>query len=310
MNKKLSHAFTMLELIFVIVVMGIIGKFGVEFLAQAYNGFIHSKISSDLQANSSSAVKFIANRLQYRIKDSVIARETDNSFSGLASYSAATAPVLEWVGTDIDGFRGDDNSPYWSGIISLNPADSNITLLTSPNTNTTNINNLINILSGGDSGINDAALYFIDSTSDIVNGYGWDFSTGAFTDQNQTMHPINASGLTGFSPAVGNFSGVAISEYYKLAWTAYAVGIVNYDTTDDKNTGTLTLWYDYQPWNGDTYLTKADGTATKSQTIMENVSTFQFMAIGSLIKIQVCSNSDLLENENEEYSVCKEKTIY
>lgn len=309
MNRKMSHAFTMLELIFVIVVMGIIGKFGVEFLAQAYNSFIHAKINTNLQANSSSAVKFIASRLQYRIKDSVIAREMDDTFFGLSGYSGTTAPILEWIATDIDGFRG-DASPYWSGIIDLsNAATSNPNLLVSPDTNTSAINDLIVTLSGGvgNSDISDAALYFMDSTSDIQTGYGWNHATGTITDQNQTMHPINASGVNGFSPAVGDFSNVAVSEYYKLTWTAYAVGIADYNVgvNAGKNVGTLTLWYDYQPWNGEDYKTEA-----KTQTIMENVSTFQFMAIGSLIKIQVCSNSDLLKDEGEEYSICKEKTIY
>jgi len=41
---KTRAAFTMIELIFVIVVMGIIGKFGVEFLAQAYKSFIFSSV--------------------------------------------------------------------------------------------------------------------------------------------------------------------------------------------------------------------------------------------------------------------------
>ena len=313
MNKKMSRAFTMLELIFVIVIMGIIGKFGVEFLAQAYNNFIHAKVNNDLQANSTSAVEFVANRLQYRIKDSVIARESNNTFFGLAGYDDETAPILEWVATDIEGFRG-DTTPYWSGIIDLS-AESNATLLTSPGTNTASINNLIITLSGGagNSDFNDTALYFIDSTSDVRTGYGWDFSTGAFTDQTKSMHPINSgTNPDEFIPAAGtgNFSNVDVSEYYKLAWTAYAVGIDAGDYNETEKTGTLTLWYDYQPWNGDTYKTKADGTETKSQIIMENVSTFQFMAIGSLIKIQVCSNSDLLKDEGEEYSICKEKTIY
>jgi len=39
---------------------------------------------------------------------------------------------------------------------------------------------------------------------------------------------------------------------------------------------------------------------------MENVDTFRFKAIGSIVKIQVCIKTDLVED----YSLCKEKTIY
>ena len=314
MNKKTLKAFTMIELIFVIVIMGILAKFGVEFLAQAYNSFIHSKINNTLQGQSETAVEFVANRLQYRIKDSVIARESNDSFSGLSGYSARTAPILEWVGSDIEGFRG-DSMPHWSGVIDF--AQSTAFSLKSPETNTTAIDVLIDVLSDTNSSINDAALYFVDSDNDVKNGYGWDFATGPFTDQNGTvMHPIkkHATLEDVFIPrnantgAENNLTNVDVSDYYKLAWTAYAVGISDYNTTDGKNTGTLRLYYDYQPWNGDTYLHKRNGAETKSQIIMQDVSTFQFMAIGSLIKIQVCVKSNLLKDE--EYSICKEKTIY
>lgn len=314
MNKKTLKAFTMIELIFVIVIMGILAKFGVEFLAQAYNSFIHSKINNTLQGQSETAVEFVANRLQYRIKDSVIARESNDSFSGLSGYSARTAPILEWVGSDIEGFRG-DSMPHWSGVIDF--AQSTAFSLKSPETNTTAIDVLIDVLSDTNSSINDAALYFVDSDNDVQNGYGWAFGGGALTDQNgSVMHPIKAGTfIDEFVPRIGgtttdnNLTNVDVSDYYKLAWTAYAVGIDNYDkydpvtNPDGNNTGDLTLWYDYQPWDGENYKTSA-----KKQIIMQDVSTFQFMAIGSLIKIQVCVKSNLLKDE--EYSICKEKTIY
>ncbi len=69
----------MIELIFVIVIMGIIGKFGVEFLAQAYRSFISTTVNHNLQSSSASAVEFVSTRLQHRIKASTIARETNAS---------------------------------------------------------------------------------------------------------------------------------------------------------------------------------------------------------------------------------------
>ena len=317
-------AFTMIELIFVIVVMGIVGKFGVEFLAQAYKSFIFSSVNNELQANSEMAVESIAAKLQFRIKDSIIGRRSDNfaSFEAVASVPIAQARdynILEWVGSDIEGFRG-DTLPYWSGIIDLDPSKAlGSTTFISPETNTTALNTLISILSNTGSGINDAALYFIGSDSDIKTGYGWDGNISGITNQNATMHPINSvvGQPTQFITGNGaDFTGVDVFEYYQLAWTAYAVGIDNYDrydaatNPDGTNTGDLTLWYDYQPWKGERYddnaTNNAAGHVTKSAIIMENVSTFQFKAVGSVIKIQVCANSDLVED----YSLCKEKTIF
>jgi len=300
---KLRNAFTMIELIFVIVVMGIIGSFGAEFLAQSYNSFIFSKINNTLQSNSATAVEFIASRLQHRIKDSVIARTGDGVAPvALGSAGGESYVILEWISTDIDGFRG-ATQPYWSGIIDLGAPSASATRLVSPGTDTDQIDALIFKLSHETKGIDDAALYFIGSNSDI-NDFGWNATT-AITDQTFIMHPIDADDTTGalddFKSSTGtNFSG-DIYEYYKLAWTANA--IVYTPGTD--NMGTLTYWYNYQPWNGTANNNYTDGDHA---IIMEGVDTFQFMGIGSIIKIQVCTKSNLITEET--YSLCKEKTIF
>ncbi|MBA3025141.1 MAG: type II secretion system protein [Sulfurimonas sp.] len=304
---RLRPAFTMLELIFVIVIMGIIGKFGVEFLAQAYRNFISSTINNTLQANSANAVEFIASRLQYRIKDSIIARTGETTtFTPLADASGETFVVLEWVSSDIDNFRA-TTTPNWSGIIDLDAGNAN--LLVSPATNTTDINSTIFALSHGNSGVNDAALYFIGSNQDI-DGYGWNGT--ALADQNgSVMHPIkqgtNANEFVprnGATNATNSFTGVNVYEYYQLTWTANAVVMENYNA--GTKMGDLVFYYDYQPWNGEMFYTA--GQNIKKFTIMENVSTFQAMAIGSIVKIQLCTKSDLMIEET--YSLCKEKTIF
>ena len=295
-------AFTMIELIFVIVVMGIIGKFGVEFLAQAYKSFIFSKINHELQSTSEQTVEFIAARLQNRIKDSVIARTgAVSTFTPIQGASGNTYKVLEWIASDEDGFRG-TTKPLWSGIIDLENNSSSTTVLVSPETNTTASAALITILSNSQSTFNNSALYFIGSNNDI-NAYGWDGT--AITDQFSVMHPITsvagANNEDKFAPAVGNFSGIDVYEYYKLSWTANAVVMENYDTTTKM--GNLYFYHNYQPWNGEKYYDNND--SDHKSLIMENVSTFQFISIGAIMKIQVCTKSRLVE----EYSLCKEKTV-
>lgn len=288
-------AFTMLELIFVIVIMGIVGKFGVDFLAQAYSNYIYSQVNNSLQAKGEMAVESIASRLKYRIKDSIIARSDSSNFQSLASSDLdANARVLEWIGSDFDGYRG-TTRPLWSGIIDLD--DSNSTLLSSPETNTTTLNELIGVLShSSGTSINDAALYFIGSNTNIVTGYGWDGNLSDINAQLGSMHPINASPQENkFQNASGtnSFSGIDVYEYYKLAWSAYAI---EHNTTSNE----LRLYYDYQPWQGESY---SDG---QSSLLMQDIDTFRFKSSGSVIKIQVCVSTDLVE----EYSLCKEKTIF
>lgn len=292
---KNKSAFTLLEMVFVIVIAGVIGKFGVEFFLNSYQNFIFTSVNHTLEQNSQSAVEFIASRAQYRIKNSTIARKADGTFEGINNPDGTDYTILEWIGSDVEGFLGNSaatpNLPNWSGVIDLNLGDA--TKIVSPMSSTTAINDLIDTLSNGDSSIADAALYFIGSNQDI-NGYGWN---SEITDQNQVMHPITAGANENefvSSTGVIDFSGVDVYEFYTLAWSAYAVVL---DGTD------LKFYYGYQPWKGESYTSEK----AKSYLIMENVSTFKFVAIDNIIKIQVCVQSDVISNE--EYSICKEKTV-
>ena len=72
---------------------------------------------------------------------------------------------------------------------------------------------------------------------------------------------------------------------------------------NSNNDGNLTLYYGYQPWNGQTYL------QGKSQVIMQNVDTFRFRTLGDLIKVQLCVR-DANVSRDGGYSICKEKTVF
>ena len=256
-------AFTMIELVFVIVVIGIIAKFGVEFLIKAYDAYINSAVQNRLQTQTELALEQVANRLQYRIKPSVIVRN-----SGLTAYLAlsnatGSETILEWVGYDIDGFRG-TSVPNWSGFIDLNSSTGSI--LNSPATDTGAENTMISLLSNGTAGINNAAIFFIGANTDI-NGFGWDGV--AINDQNHTMHPITSDSTpTHILPNGGTFSGTDVYEFYQLAWTAYALV---YSGTNNSNATT----YINQLDSGDTTPSKlfdTNGSVPLMSTGIANVT--------------------------------------
>ncbi|MDD2358477.1 MAG: type II secretion system protein [Thiovulaceae bacterium] len=71
--------------------------------------------------------------------------------------------------------------------------------------------------------------------------------------------------------------------------------------------GNLTLCYNYRPWLGETYQTaQANGTCS---LIMQDVDTFQYKAVGDLIKVQMCVKDGNISSDGG-YSICKEKTIF
>ena len=113
-------AFTMVELIFVIVVVGILAKFGTDLYLQITEGYARSLYINELQTKSANAVQTIANRLTYRIKDSIRAGATT------AAENTISSSYIKWKGMDIDGW----NAGGWSGIVDLQA--SSATQLSSP----------------------------------------------------------------------------------------------------------------------------------------------------------------------------------
>lgn len=280
----MRKGFTLLELVFVIVIFGIMSKFGADILYKIYENYVYSNTFNKLQNQSETAVKQIANRLQYRIKDSTIARDDNLATTSAEPIGSNSGDelVLEWLGTDIDGWRGTIDTtasigPDWSGFIDLE--DSNVSALSSPGTLYTSVN---------------GAIFFIGSDVDLSSNFGWD---AAINNQTASMHPISydATGkIIDNTTGATNFTNVDVYEYYQFSKSAYAVSLEGTD---------LYFYHDYTPWSGQRL-----SAGTKS-LIMENVSTFQFTSMGDILVIQVCVSDGNVTGVGE-YSICKEKVVF
>jgi len=136
--RYLRRAFTLVELTFVILVFGIVAAIGSEIYAKIYENYLITRSINSLQTKTEIALEQIAKRLQYRIKSSVIGVKSD-----LSDFITTADPrldenytILEWIGYDETGFRGEYNStlnyfqPIWSGFIDVD--DSNQTVISTP----------------------------------------------------------------------------------------------------------------------------------------------------------------------------------
>ena len=285
----MRKAFTLIEFIFVIIIFGILSAFGAELLYKVYENYVYSNTFNRLENQSESAVKQIANRLQYRIKDSTVARDDSTAASAAEPIGSNSGNelVLEWLGTDIDGWRGtlDTNTsgggiigPDWSGFIDLQ--SSSAAALSTPGTLYTNTY---------------GAVFFIGSDVDLSSNFGWD---ATINNQNAAIHPIqfNATGQIVDANTTGStdFSGIDVYEYYQFTKSAYAVSLEGSD---------LVLYSGYTPWSGQRM------TAGKRSVIMENVSTFQFTSMGDILVVQVCVTDNNVTGVGA-YSICKEKVVF
>ena len=291
-------AFTMIELVFVIVVMGIVASIGADIIVKLYENYVKTRTVNKLQAQTELVLNQIAKRLESRIKDSVIARQSAD-FTQYVPLTDANASyqILEWLGKDTESFKGTPK-PGWSGFMDLdNTGTSKPNLVTSGSElNTTN--DIISALSSGQVDLTGAlqhpAIIFKGQTDLNLSQFGWDGTRGE-----HTLRVTRVDNTTlGLVDTNATFPD-EIFEQYNLAWSAYA--IVPEGSPNDFN---LTLHYNYQPWEDERY----DQNATTS-VLMQNVSTFKFTKIGDTIRLKLCIH-DNNRSGIDNFAFCKEKVVY
>ena len=306
------RAVSMLELIFVIVILGIVASIGSQILVNVYESYTIQRAIYRTSVKTELAATQLANRLAYSIPGTVIGRVGTNVFNAIENIPAASTDrnTLEWIAYDADSFgaitsaasSGLERSPVWSGYADVNgtvDADN----LSTPGSRLSDLSGIIANLSG--STIANAAILFPGTYNSHTIGYA------ETTRDNSRIHSV--SGRSGESVLTLDPIGPArtIREHYKLAWTAYALVptvLTNAQLTDrglpiiaDEPIYDLTLWYDYQPWDGEYY------TNGSSQVLIRNVSVFNFTGNGETIRFKICQRESIGGN----YSInsCKEKAV-
>lgn len=99
----MKKAFTLIELIFVIVLLSIISAFGADLYVKIYNSYTNNRATSDLEGETERTLNIITSLLRDRVKQTVIGRETDNgehpdgNFVYLSDVQEEH-DVLEWIG--------------------------------------------------------------------------------------------------------------------------------------------------------------------------------------------------------------------
>jgi prepilin-type N-terminal cleavage/methylation domain-containing protein len=281
---KSQKAFTMLELIFVIVILGIVSSIGAEIIANVYRSYVLERATHRSSIKTELAANQLANRLAYSIPGTVIGRKA-TGYKAIDNLDDTDYEILEWIGYDNDSFSA-QATPGWSGFIDLDASSK--TSLKTKGSDLSKTNTIIQNL--GDSVIGDSAIFFPGEYNAQNVGYG-----GVGGDSSGAISINSAPSID--TLVVNDLTGKTITEHYKLAWSAYAVvPNLNPDGTFD-----LVLHYDYQPWKGESY---GNG---KQQTLVRNVSVFKFTGSENTIRFKICQQEKI--TQNKKITICKEKAV-
>ena len=295
------RAFTMLELIFVIIILGIVSSISAEVIAKVYESYIVQRATHKSSLKTELAAIQIVNRLTYAIPDTIIGRRsaTNATYRAIDNFNDANYTVLQWMGYDADSFGAHttlSQRPGWSGLCDVDA--SNVTNIVTPGSELALANTIIGNLSNTTRNLSNSALFFASTYDPTIIGYGAN-STGLST--------VNTGGSNFVTlNAVGAGVTRNISELYKLAWSSYAIVPIKRDGTACADPANeicdLELRYNFQPWAASSYSNGYD-----SQILLRNVTVFRFVGTGNTIRFKLCQRERIGEDFN--ITTCKEKAV-
>lgn len=293
MRKK---AFTLIELILVIVILAILSLIGTNIYTNVYKNYLTSKIVDEVEDKTKLALDQIASRLSDRVKQATIGRESSNPNNIVLVYDSRLQQnhdILEWIGqsTQSRNLAGAnvDESIGWSGFLDMGIYEDDKDILIGGTLPATR--RVINSISrGGDQNL---AMIFQGISTIRENGYG--FRRGENPDKIMVFNmPNNGARIT----LARNYVGGEISDRYQIAHSAYAIVPEN---------GNLYLYYDYRPWIGQTY---RNG---RKSLLVENITLFRFRGFSaSGMDLKLCVNAGA-ENHgvtDNRFVVCKTKVVF
>ena len=245
-----KSAFSMLELIFVIIILGIVSSIGAEVIANVYESYITQRAQYRASMKVETTLTQISNRLSSAIPGTVYRRNGTGGAAELVTSGTASTnyTVLQWVGKDTDSFTAIatalNRRPGWSGFCDLDASAG--TAISTPGSNLDLASTVIGNLGGTLAG---SRVYFsgYPNTPSLV-------TTG--TAEGITLATVPARTV----------------EHYKLAWTSYALSVEG---------GDLFLYHGFTP-------TPAVALAGTRTLLLQNVTNFKFFASGRTLRIKFC----------------------
>lgn len=311
MHSKKSPGFTMIELLFVIVIMGIIGTISLEAIRQYYEGIYRSQVYTQRVNEADQILKQLSKYFENAIEYSIVNMDEDAADGALAGVcegdpeseveNVAHDYTVAFVGVDVDSLRT-SGMPGWSEK-ATNPSAFDGSSITMNDANLSAANAVISALYPT-SNLQNSAIYnhqgYVDSCNDFfaLNGNAYFTITGPLVGNTLPLAHTGTVDTTDSSKAA--------SKKYLLR-TGYAFRVLD--------TGEFVMFSNFRPWQGELY------TTGKRSRLGENVASFyadfnntnSYNARGSVWRLKVCMrglDSNLSTNDIASQAICRERRVH
>lgn len=300
-------AFTMIELLFVIVVLGIVGGIAFETIRQYYENIYRTQEYTKRVAEADHILDQVSKYFENAISSSIVnldQTENEGVCHGPPVNGDTNDYTVAFVAPDLDTLR-----------VSGTPGWSEDTLL--------GANNVITALDA-DYGVSDTLITTLYPTSSLVNSAVYDtdsadvnactrFGLNGGVVGSAAYHRIAGSTATSLTLNVENNASHGKRKY--LLRTGYAFRVLD--------NGTFMLYSNFRPWAGERYDTAAN---RRENVLGQNVAHFyadydatDFMENANHIdrglvwRLKVCMrglDANLSDSDREGQAICRERRVH
>lgn len=300
------RGFTFIELLFVIVIMGIVGGIALEAIRQYYEGIYRSQEYSKRVAEADHILDQVSKYFENAIDKSIVNLDKDKA-DGALDGTCVGRPVVDngdftvaFVGVDQDTLRTTTGKPGWSEKVGPNPFVGNT--LVSTDADFTEADAII------------TGLYLTSDLqhSAIYNYNGAEYGCVPFNwnaDNNLSSY-YTITGVAGNTLTLANHASVSPNNDHKyLLRTGYAFRVLN--------DGTFMMYTNFRPWLNELYT-----NTTNKNMLGENVEHFYVDSTtdtgergeyGLIWRLKVCMRgleSNLSTSDVESQAICRERRVH
>lgn len=342
----MKKAYSLMEMIIAIVIIGIIGSVLSYALVDIFKNYNTSKEITKLQTNTMNTLNQVENYFKRSISGSFIAY--DNTDVNNANSSAFYTPInssmtlqnlsntnmLMWIDKDIENLKygsvvsvtDDPVAPSTINFIQPNYNEwinllSNLSTVNNQNgfETTATLANFTNIKTNIDNvfGVSvNPAIYFI-----YGNQIGTVYDRFWRTNTANTMSPYNVNELPlsifAIDMSVSTPEEITSNSFYTIfrnnteiaeVGELFDLSYTAYALRLDTNTKELKLIYNFQPWVNKNVNDAIDNNM--ETVLMDSVESFSYWVDNNLLRIQICiKNNNIVEEEDINPLICKERTF-
>jgi len=324
-----KKSFTLIEIIFVIVILGLISVGSFKAIEMLYQRYYQVNTITKFSIISQTLLDEVTQIAYYRIPITAIGYSpSDGDFKKLSDVDDDKYKIFEWISSAFDAklHFGIDTSLGYTGFIDLDASNRDTLTLVAKDFNVTDINDTLNSVFNNSNDLNQTVgiifagnLDYGESNYDYNNSFGWHgnehnkiFLINKFTqDKNDTNLTMN-----------DDIKGNRIYAKYYLSSSAW--GIARGADIDKSasclngltiNDNTLLLFYNYRPWNNETFC--ADPHQNNSETkagnvaiLTQNVTSFRVKDLNSHLEIKVQLQKSLYRGSDMNITITKQKVVF